>query len=653
MKSQLVTLILSVFVLWSCASEDPDLVNPPPSRTGIQIRFINLVPDALPRSLVMDQGYQSPPQVYAQIGRALPSPGDSTSLEIVRNGVTEYRSFRRQTFSRNTIVNVFAMAGSQGLAVADTAVVRTVTLPFGRDPVSSVRLVNGLRDSTLTYSLRKGCPSGPLLTTAPVSYKGASLYSNQPPGAIVFSLLERNASGEERTVGLYEADLRPGSANALIVYGDVASAMPRVLLLEESDTTAAAERQLQTVANRTGEVRVVNVSAFAATVRLASGQTIVSNLGNRRVGPISSVATCQQLDPDRYTVTLSNGVGTTDSTSLAVRERLTMVVFDDGAEVRSSVIPQLPALSSSTQARVRVMLSSTLVGSINVSAGGRTDGVAPTGVSAGTGLATSISGGEVGPAVILESGEFPFTVSTARTPTTLLHISRATLKAGGDYLLVVDGDATGLSTFFVEIGDADQALQPTENAVFLRYVNAAVGSESQRVDVGDAIRNGRVFYRNSVSTSVPTGVVRLSVDGAATNVTTRLGERTLVVASERNGASRVDAYTTRALPTLLGTTGRRALNATADVDELSFAYDSVPRQTPDAEHLFRDLSNGELSNIDFVSTARRGSVYVYNNATFEEMFRLPIDVVPLGSSVTLIVCGSKAKGYEVVALQEF
>lgn len=638
----------------SCASEDPDLVNPPPSRTGIALRFLNLVPDGRPRSLLLDDGFQSQPQVYAQVAATIQAPTDSSFLEVSQAGTTEFRSFRRQTFSRNTIANIIAMAPANGSLAADTAIVRSVVVPFGRSAVGSLRLMNAYRDSSVQFILRRGCPSGPNLTPSPVPYKGASLYADLPPGPSVVSVIERDAFGGERTIGLYEATVAAGSASMIVVFTDIASGQPRLMMVNETDTSAGAEIPLPRVAERTGEMRVVNTTAFPATVRLASGQVVASQVASRRVSTVATVGACLQVEADKYIVTLDGGPSVTDSTSFGVRQRMTMVVYGDASDVRSVVIPQsAPVNPASGQARLRVVHAAPSIGAVNVSIGGRSDASASNGISAGAPIASGLEPGAAAPALLVNAGELPFTVSTARTPTTVLHVSRTEIQAGGDYILIVDGDPSGLTTFLLSIDEADRQLQATPQGVFLRFVNATNRQPSLPVTIGRAVSSGTVFYRNSVSTSVDPGSVNIQAGTANRSVTARIDDRTLVVATERDGQVRLEEFVTLPLPTVLGRTARRAVNLTSDVQFVSVAFDSVPAQTPDAAHLYRDLEYGRMSGLDVTTTARRGSMYFYDTSTFAELFRLPIDVVPLGSSVTYIICGNRELGYDVVALQEF
>ena len=66
-----------------------------------------------------------------------------------------------------------------------------------------------------------------------------------------------------------------------------------------------------------------------------------------------------------------------------------------------------------------------------------------------------------------------------------------------------------------------------------------------------------------------------------------------------------------------------------------------------------DVPFGETSPVHELRLARRGTMYVYNSETFEEIFTLPIDLGPLGNSYSLIIVGSKEQGYEAIVLQEF
>ena len=46
-------------------------------------------------------------------------------------------------------------------------------------------------------------------------------------------------------------------------------------------------------------------------------------------------------------------------------------------------------------------------------------------------------------------------------------------------------------------------------------------------------------------------------------------------------------------------------------------------------------------------------MYFYDAESFERVFTLNNDLGPLGNSYSLILVGSRQKGYEVIVLQEF
>lgn len=617
---------------------------------NIKLRFINAVADATPRQLVLERDVSSTEVSPGRYAATVNAPLDSSRVQISGNGVAEFISAQRVTFIRNAAANIVAT----GTGPADSAVIQTVILPLTGATVASIRVSNMVPDTTVTYDVRRGCPSGAPITPTPLRYRSTSLYVDVVPGTSVFSILERTATSE-RTLGVIECDLAPYRPYQLMVLKG-GNGEPQMLLLDESDTTLGASRPITTVTERVADVRVVNTTVATASVRLdASGQDVAANLAPRSISAYTSVPTCVSMAPDKFTVTMGDGRQVQDSTIVSVRRKTTILLADDGAGVRSIVIPPSEGAIRDGYARIRVVHANALAAPVVVSVGGRTDATSPNGISAGLTLARNVAFGSVSATLDIPAGPLPLTVTSATTPTTMQHITEDKVTSGTEYLLVLAPASAGMQTYLVPLHEQATALQATPAAALLRLVNGMPGTAAPLVDIEPALRSGQVYYRNSVATSVPLGGTEVRVDGVEESVPTADGERTLVILTDRRGQRDMITLVTPPLAVAPKQSERRVINATKDVDVLSVAYDSIPRQTPLALKLASRVGYGEVSNVDRTTVDRRGTYYVYDDdgVAFTELYKLPMSFTPLGNSATLIVVGSKESGYDVIVLQEF
>lgn len=638
-----------MLLLASCASEDPSILDPPPNSTAIRLRFMNLVPDATPRRLLLERGFQSAEIAPGSIAPTISAPTDSSLVTILAGATTEFASDKRFTFVRNTIANIVAM----GTGPADSAVVHTVILPLTGAAVSSLRIANMVPDTLLTYNVHLGCPSGRVLNASPVPYGRTSLYADVTPGQTVLSVIERSALGE-RTLGLFECNLDPYKPYALYLHRSGGVADPVLLLVDETDTSAAATRTLTPVTERVGEVRLFNLASSNADARLdASGQPLADDVPSQNVSSYVTVPTCVSLQPDRFVVALQDGRTSTDSTIFSVRRKTTVVVCDSGAGMRTIVVPPSDGAILAGKARVRIVHASAQNAKLVMSVGGRSDAQARNGITAGVTLARDLAFGEISGQIEIAPGEVPLTVTTATTPTTMLHVTRATIEAGKDYLFVIGHDGSGMRTWMLEADDAGGRVQPTEQAVFLRLVNGVPAQAPATVSIATVVQDDTLYYRNSVATSVAAGGAVIRANGAQITAPTTVGERTLVVAADHGGTTELLTVVSAPLSTIRGQSERRVINATKDVAFVSVAYDSLPAQTPTAPMMAQRVAYGTVSPVERVTLERRGTFFVFDDDAKTELYKLPMNFTPLGNSATLIVVGSKENGYDVIVLQEF
>jgi len=650
-----------VLILAGCASEDPNLVNPPPDANKVGLRLFNFVPDGFSRTMTLEMNIATTSVPAGSFSAVVNSPGDSSRITITRGTTEEYTSGSRFPFTREQIVDVFAMPRANATTPGfDTIMMQTANAVLITTSNANVRLVNAFPDSTLSFVLRLGCPNGAAfpvsLGDSTVRFSTSSLYGEIPPGLAVFSIIEKSILGE-RTVGIVQFDAARTTPYSLILYAtDQSQRDPTAMLLQESDLTANAQRTLLPVVSRTGYMRVLNVSSNTVLAkRISTGQVLASDLAIRGLSKISEVPTCESYVADKFEVTFSGGQSDTDSVSLNVRKNYTLIAADSGSSTTTiMVLPAQAPDDAATRTVLRVVHAASQRGKVNVSIAARTDGTSNTNVSSGYTASRELEFKSVSAPASVASGELPITITTAGTPTAILELVRTKVDVGHSYLLVLrDKDGGGIEALLIDDTAEDQLIPSLEEAVMLRFVNGSPAEEFEMASIGIVVDNAKVYYRNSLSTCVRVGPTPVSAGGVTVNADPVFGMRTLCIYAEGNGVPGISLITTPPLSTVVGQSERRVINATADVAFVSCAYDSIPSQTPGGERMADNVGYGLWSTPDRIIRERRGTFYFYDSNTFEKLYTLPVQFGPLGNSYSLIVTGSKSKGYEVIVLQEF
>lgn len=645
--------IALAIMMGACVSEDPNLLNPPAESANVKVRLMNMINDGQMRLLAMDRGIRTAPVPYALPSLPVGSPGDSSFLEVI-GAMPEFKTTHRSVFSRNSVLTVYAVNVHGDKGGADTIMLHMASpsLSFTNEPL--VRLVNMITNSVCRYSLRLGCPSGADLSGW-VAGGSSSVFAKVNEGFVVFSLLE-NCQGIERTVSIFEASFTAWQQYSLIIHRQATGDGIVPLLLRDLDSTATSVVPTAIVNERKAYARIVNVSGLPVSGNMISPHLSLGNaISGRGAGPWTEIVTCVSDRPDAFEVRFSDELTATDSASFNVRERTSLIVFRNGEGLPGIVIaePQkisIPAGSS----LVRVVNASRGAVGVNVSTGARTDASHLTGISAGTTLARNILPGVVTSPVVIPSGYLPLSLTSVSAPTTLLSTVVTRLQSGENYLLIIHEDDEGKrQIILVADNDEDKNIDALPTAGFVRFLNGDSRQDHLAVSVGDAVKDGQVYYRSSLATAVPVGSFRVTVNGTDITSTAEESRRTLLVATEHQGDQKILEFITFPLSTIPGRTETRVINASADRDFISIAYDSMPSPDYPAQHMLERLANGTFSNPIVINSDRRGSLVFYDPDTMQQMYRIPSSLAPIGNSMSLIVTGSRQTGYYVVVLQEF
>lgn len=640
--------------LLGCASEDMSIVDPAPGSRRILTRLFNVITDDAPRKLVLEQGFESADVPSLSFSDTVRSPGDSSFVTIISNGVQEFRSPQRVRFIQNSVYSIYAVPMVGKPDVFDTILITNANAALTTLPVAQVRVINLLPDTGRVFDVRLGCPNGTALFPAAIAFRQASVYREVYPGIAVFSIVE-GVSGVSRVIGTFECELGERRAYSILIYRDATSAEPRFTVIEETDLSRNADRPFPQVANRTADLRVANLSSQSVDVSLpVAGISLAKGLAAYQLSAGVQIPTCEQQRADVIDAAFSGGGRHTDSTSLDVRGKFTVYAVDSADRGSLVIAPTMVRPFASTgKAVVRVVHAAPQVGSVTVSCGARTSVEAPSGIRSGVTLGRNISFDRVSSSVAIEPGEVPLTVTTASTPTNVLRVASASFRADASYDLVVCERNGAVDLVLLEQQDVAVPVVPLQEASLVTLVHGLAEQPQAIVGLGTVLSGGRLVYGNSLTSAVAPNASTVSVNGVSANLDVKLGLRTLAIFAEVGGVQQILQFTNLPLTPQVGYTKRRVINATRDVPGISVCIDSIPDVTGDGDHLAIAVQAGTSSDVVISQQDRRGTFFFYDAETRKQIYTLPVQLATLGNNFTLIVVGNKERGYEVIVSQEF
>ena len=560
MKRTFIPILTVLLFLAGCASEDMSIVDPAPGSRRILVRLFNMIPDGTPRRLVLEQGFQSAEVLPLMFSDSVRSPGDSSFIEIYAGGTREFRSGMRARFVQNAVYDVFTLAQVGRPTVFDTVLVTNANAALTTVPVAQVRLVNLIPDTSRLFDVRLGCPSGTSLVRNAVPFGQASLYTEVYPGPTVFSIIDiRNQ--QPTVVGTFECQLSERTPYCIVIYRDATSDDALIMFIQEDDFTRQASRSFVPIEARTADVRVLNLSRSSARVTLPrTSTTVASGLAQRTSSAFVPVPTCETERPDVVVTTLGDGREVVDSTSLVVRGTYTVYASDSGASAAMVITPGIQRpFGSSGHGVIRVVNTSTIAPNVVVSVGARTDATAQSGIVAGSTVARDVRLGTYSVPVAVRSGTVPITVTTSARPTRIIDLTTLQIEPDKNYDLVVFDDNGEAQTMLIEERQAAGPLEKLEEGALVYVINGSSRKTTAPLRLGSVIAAGSIFPGNSVASTLPVGPVSYSFGGIDATLTTRNGERSMLIYAEGGGSPNIITVATPPLLPQLGTTRRRVI----------------------------------------------------------------------------------------------
>ena len=675
-------------MVFGCAKENPNLVNPPfPSETDY-IRFFNLAPDSKPRKLVVGKLKET-----SDIGTGLlslpikPPPADSVSIELKLNNVTEYSSNIKMRLIRDTRYVVIGTPKKNSLQPLDTIIVLTTSYSILTNANNCfLTLVNMNTDTNMLYSVVLGCPSNDVIIQQ-TPFLGISLQKEIISGNISVSILRRNLKDSTtKSLGLFNLNLDPGGEYSLIIQKDGTG--EKVQLLNQKDDSQNAIQTIVPMTQQlTANIRLVNFSQSVVDVikypvgteikdpksqfdlkKYTTG-TIFKSSNPKWISDLKSISVCNSEFLDALIVSCNGVYSSFTSASLDVNNNYSLFVFDSsGFAGKLSILvkPVRVYNTLSDSCMIRVINASYLNNAVTLSLGARDDNNKqnPNGFRSGDDLAKNLVYGTISEPVLLPSGRAPISLYTATAPQNLITSAIGYFKSGGKYIITVTSNKNGTNEIsIIEDNDKNMQIVPLAEGVYTQFAHFIPGVRSAFLQIPGILTNAKIYYSSSLATVMPVGNNSLTFNNTSFNFSSDLQNRDLIIAAGSPTAT--DIFSVKSLPMDYddGSYKRRCINACREQPVLNVYTDTTTDKKGVKVNKIADkvLYGFTQSDINFSSGTleRKTALYFYNTLKDTLLQRIEDISFVRGKNYSIIFGGSlytndpNTNGYSIILLQEY
>ncbi len=646
-------ILIIIFGLLSCNEENENLVNPPSKNTSVYIRYVNLSADLLPRQLILDKTVALEELAYGRISKATHPPADSSMLKIKKNSIDEYSQYNPIKYFRNTNYTFYLMSNKPcSDCPTDTIITLRTTTSIPEDSYDAfIKVINAVPDSTVSYAVRMGCPSGePIFANVP--YKSAittsvQLLSGKIPVSVVRIKKSGNANIEE-FVHLYELDVQAkGQYTLIFKKGDFE--FEDLMILDELDTTINAIQPVRIVNERTTELRAINLSTVTTDIKKKGAESVSTNLNSRYVGNYSVLSACQSKSRDSIEIYNNDQLTSIATGSLDVLEQYSVIILDSLNKLASKsyiLPPHKYRFAYSDKSLIRVLHANPKINGITVSLGARKSTLSANSTrkfSSGTVLGDNLAYEELSTVMAIEPGEAPIAVFTSSDPAQLVYAANGYLEAGKSYLLVISADKNGnIESYLIDDDITNKSIVPLEKGVFVQYINAVADIKNVQVNMSgfksNILEDAFIEFSGSTATVLPAGNNTILVNGFEHKFVTDTSKRLLLISTGKS--SNIETIENTFLPLDLSKNTNvlryRFINATSDANLINvreFQSDTMP--------IIESAYYKSSSNYIYDSRTKVISYFIFNEDMKEYIHRISDLTVTTGKSYSIIFAGLK------------
>jgi hypothetical protein len=288
-------------------------------------------------------------------------------------------------------------------------------------------------------------------------------------------------------------------------------------------------------------------------------------------------------------------------------------------------------------------------------------------MESGTVLADRLRYGEISKRVYIKPGVVPINVFYPTEPAKLLNINNLKLEADKEYIIaIIPVTESTNAVYLLEQGETNKILSPAEESAFVQLIHACAGIGNTTVNLDNQLINAPMNYTGSIGTSIKSGKHTFSFSGKDYNFDVQAGKRYLVLAAGDKDNIDIFSLEYNKIDTSYDKFNLRAIHAASDIETLSVTdVSKIEKDLSETDFLAIDINYQQTDKIKTDSIPQSFVFRFYDqmtnyliNEARNENFIKPIKQVDdikfsLGTSHSIILCGNKFRGYEIIIIQEF
>lgn len=488
---------IGLIFIGGCAQENPLLYDPTMRDSSVSIRFVNMSPDALPKTFSIDgcRDFVDIPFGFSSVLQI--NTIDSAHYSLLSNGNILYSTksllMQKLSFFRNTIQTFV----STSIAGTDTA--RILQLSTFKTDIAKgkaiVRVVNACSDS-IAYNVYLGCEQGEIIAESLKS--GIISSDNQTmPGKSAITLT--NAS-DNAVIAIYD---RPGyvfsadSIYTIIIGQDKHSGASRLWILNELANAPLIE--FPTANTLQAGITVYNVSNVSIESSLLQGPDMVP-LGKGSQPNTSDsliITTCNTREQQKISIKDQNGRVLAEESIVISPYGSYSCIFTNNKFSANGYSLYIVQKSNSTIPPSMSMVRTIASGfdqSITVNSAART---VNTTFQSGSVLFESIPNGFISNETPIFAGSTPLLIQTTSTPQLILQQFIGQLTEGHNYIFVASPDR------FICLDDRTRDISEFEKGAIIQIIHAGTNNLKPMISLGNTIIRSSLQTDGIITSVIP------------------------------------------------------------------------------------------------------------------------------------------------------
>jgi hypothetical protein len=664
LKFNLIYLFVIAFLLTNCAEENPLLVSPKSQVGTIYVRFMNLAKDKADRVFSYDNKTDLPSIPFGFASNASNPPTDSAYLFVKKNNEIEKKTFRKIKFSSNTNYTFVAIPSNprdsiQKVVDSIYTLQTSITRPLN-SLNSYIRLCNLNPDTTVSYSLVLGCPSG-ISIASNLPYRGLSSHTEVRSGKVTFTLL-KSALNVSENLGLFEVTLEALKDYTFIIRDDFSGQSINILDEFKNDQTALSfPKKLD---SKIARIRLVNYSSTSINVFNSDSSELFNDAISSKVSDFKDISACNIAGRDTFNIFESNKATLSSMVdySLDVNRDYSIFTFDSTLNKKAGKSIFVPPYQLDKQyngkAIIRVVNANYMLDGINLSLGARQDNSNTIlKYISGEPITSNLAYGKVSDAIALNPGVAPITVFTSSPPAKYVFSLSYTFEPNKSYVISVynnDDGSCAISVF--EESLTNSILNKSDEGVFIQFVNAVPNKEVV-FSMSPILDNVNLGYSSYIATVVKKGVSSAIINGKEVKIDAKGDKRLLYVASGEENNIEINEFGLPFLGSYSDSYNSRIINTAKDLPSVSVFNNDPEKNAPYAENINYGFACPSLS----IRSEQKLAYIFLNPADIKKVFYQTDDIkMTFGKTYSIILAGKsngstdvRKSGYTTIILQEY